>query len=41
MALAAARAAGFHGCGIASLTQPMPELDFFPAWLDSRGAGSS
>jgi len=36
---AAARAAGFHRCGIASLAQPMPELDFFPAWLDSGAAG--
>ena len=35
----ASREAGFHRCGIASLAQPMPELDFFPAWLDSGAAG--
>ncbi|MBI2679217.1 MAG: tRNA epoxyqueuosine(34) reductase QueG [Candidatus Koribacter versatilis] len=36
---AAARDAGFDRCGVASLAQPMPELDFFPGWLDSGAAG--
>jgi epoxyqueuosine reductase len=35
----AAAAAGFDRCGLASLAQPLPELDFFPGWLDRGAAG--
>jgi epoxyqueuosine reductase len=37
--LEAAQAAGFDRCGVVSLAQPMPELDFFPGWLDRGAAG--
>src|SRR4051812_12490707 len=35
----AAAEAGFHRSGVVSLARPMPELDFFPAWIDSGAAG--
>jgi epoxyqueuosine reductase len=35
----AAREAGFDRHGVVSLAQPMPELDFFPGWLDRGSAG--
>ena len=34
-----ALAAGFDRAGTVSLAQPMPELDFFPAWLERGAAG--
>jgi len=34
-----ALAAGFSRAGVVSLAQPMPELDFFPAWLERGSAG--
>ncbi|MDP9268165.1 MAG: tRNA epoxyqueuosine(34) reductase QueG [Acidobacteriota bacterium] len=39
LAEAAAGDAGFHRCGVVSLAQAMPELEFFPAWIDSGAAG--
>ena len=35
----AARQAGFDRCGVASLAQPLAELDFFPGWIDRGAAG--
>src|SRR3954470_9309174 len=34
-----AREAGFSQAGIVSLAQPLPELDFFPGWIDCGAAG--
>jgi epoxyqueuosine reductase len=31
--------AGFSRAGIVSLAQPLPELDFFPQWIDRGAAG--
>jgi epoxyqueuosine reductase len=35
----AALAAGFDRAGVASLARPLPELDFFPGWIDRGAAG--